>query len=73
MYGSITPFLGVYVYLSYNTRTAVLSITEGQLQIFQRFSKSKLVLNTVKSRSVGLNYDGNGSTVGEHADTMSPW
>jgi hypothetical protein len=42
--------------------TAILIITEGQFQVFQRFSSSKLVLKTVESCFVALNYYGNGST-----------
>ncbi len=36
----------------------------GQFQVFQRFSSSKLVLKTVESCFVALNYYGNGSTTG---------
>jgi hypothetical protein len=36
--------------------TAILILIEGQLQVFQRFSSSKLVLKTVKSCFVALNY-----------------
>jgi hypothetical protein len=43
--------------------TAILIIIEGQLQVFQRFSSSKLVLKTVESCFMALNYCGNGSTV----------
>jgi hypothetical protein len=41
--------------------TAISTIFEGRFQVFQRFSRSKLVLKTVKSRFVALNYYGNGS------------
>ncbi len=41
--------------------TAILIIIEGQFQTFQRYSSSKLVLKTVKSCFVALNYCGNGS------------
>ncbi len=41
--------------------TAILTIFEGRFPIFQRFSSSKLVLKTVKSRFVALNYYENGS------------
>ncbi len=44
------------------TRTAIPIIIEGQFQVFQRFSSSKLVLQTVESCFVTLNYSGNGST-----------
>ncbi len=43
--------------------TAILIIIEGQFQIFQRFSSSKLVLRTVESCFVALNYYGNGSRI----------
>jgi hypothetical protein len=41
--------------------TAILIIIEGQLQVFQRFSSSKLVLKAVESCFVALNYYENGS------------
>jgi hypothetical protein len=41
--------------------TAIPIIIEGQLQDFQRFSSSKLVLQTVESCFVALNYYENGS------------
>jgi hypothetical protein len=41
-------------------------IIEGQFQNFQRFSSSKLVLITVESCFVALNYYGNGSTYKSH-------
>ncbi len=51
-------------------RTGVLSqhychshIIEGQFQVFQRFSSSTLVLKTVESCFVALNYYENGSMV----------
>ncbi len=44
------------------TYTAILMIFEGQFQVFQRFSSSKLVLKTVESCFAGLNYYENGST-----------
>jgi hypothetical protein len=37
-------------------------IIEGQFQVFQRFSSSKLVLKTVESCFSALNYYENGST-----------
>jgi hypothetical protein len=40
---------------------AIPIIIEGQLQVFQQFSSSKLVLKTVESCYVALNYFGNGS------------
>ncbi len=36
--------------------TAILIITDGQLHAFQRFSSSELVLKTVESCFVALNY-----------------
>ncbi len=41
--------------------TAIPIIIEGQFQGFQRFSSSKLVLQTVESCFAALNYSGNGS------------
>jgi hypothetical protein len=41
--------------------TAILIIIEGQFQVFQRFSSSKLVLRTVDSRFTALNHYENGS------------
>jgi hypothetical protein len=41
--------------------TAILMIIEGQLQAFQRFSISELVLKTVESCFASLNYYENGS------------
>jgi hypothetical protein len=41
--------------------TAIPIIIEGRFQVFQRFSSSKLVLKTVESCFVALNYYGNGS------------
>ncbi len=41
--------------------TAILIIIEGQFQIFQRLSSSKLVLKTVESCFTVLNYYENGS------------
>jgi hypothetical protein len=41
--------------------TAILMIIEGQFQVIQRLSSSKLVLKTVDSRFVALNYYENGS------------
>jgi hypothetical protein len=42
--------------------TAILIIIEGQLQVFQRFSSSKLVLKTGEGCFMALNHYGNGST-----------
>jgi hypothetical protein len=44
------------------THTAILRIIEGQFQASQRFSSSKLVLETVESCFTALNYYENGST-----------
>ncbi len=41
--------------------SAILIIIERQLQDFQRFSSSKLVLKTIESRFAALNYYENGS------------
>ncbi len=38
------------------TNSAVLIITEGQFQVFQRFSSGKLVLEIVESRFAALNW-----------------
>jgi hypothetical protein len=58
----------VYIYTSYQCMyncnkksTAIPIIIEGQFQVFQRFSSSKLVLKTVESCFAALNYYGNGS------------
>jgi hypothetical protein len=51
----------MFVYRSVNYCTAILIIIEGQLQVFQRFSSSKLVLKTVESCFMALNHYGNGS------------
>jgi hypothetical protein len=40
-------------------RTAILTIIEGQFQVFQRFSSSKLILQTVESCFGALNYHEN--------------
>jgi hypothetical protein len=41
--------------------TAILIIIEGQFQLFQRLSSSKLVLRTVDNRFEALNHYENGS------------
>jgi len=41
---------------------ALLIIFEGQMQVFQRFCSSKLVLKTIGSHYAALNYYENGST-----------
>ncbi len=48
--------------LEQQTSTDIPIIIEGQFQVLQRFSSSKLVLKTVESCFVALNYYGNGST-----------
>jgi hypothetical protein len=45
--------------------TAILIIIEGQFQVFQRISSSKVVLRTVESRYEALNYYENSSTCDE--------
>jgi hypothetical protein len=42
--------------------TAILIISEGQFQVLQRFSSSKLVLKTVETCFTTFNYYENGST-----------
>jgi hypothetical protein len=54
---------------SYNT--AIPIIIEGQFQVFQRFSSSKLVLEAVESCFVALNYYGNQSTVQTNPNTLT--
>ncbi len=49
-------------YIHMITHTAMPIIIEGRFQVFQQFSSSKLVLKTVESCFVALNYYGNGST-----------
>ncbi len=49
--------------LSRIVRTAIPIIIEGQFQVFQRFSSSKLVLKPVESCFAALDYYGNGSNV----------
>jgi hypothetical protein len=46
---------------SWTSVAAILTIIEGQFQVFQRFSGSKLALRTVESRHEALNYYENGS------------
>jgi hypothetical protein len=48
--------------ISGSSSTSILIIFEGQLQAIQRLSSSKLVLKTVESCFVALNYYENGST-----------
>ena len=43
--------------------TAILIMIEGQFQVFQRFSSSKLLLTTVKRHFVTLTYYENGSII----------
>jgi hypothetical protein len=43
------------------SRTAILTITVGQFQVFQRYSSSKMVQRTVESRFEALKYYENGS------------
>ncbi len=52
----------VYVYEDLHRKSTALPIIfEGQFQVFQRFSSSKLVRKAVESCFVALNYYGNGS------------
>jgi hypothetical protein len=51
----------ICIYVCMYVCTAIPIIIEGQFQVFQRFSKSKLVLKAVESCFVALNYYGNGS------------
>jgi hypothetical protein len=53
------------------THTAIPIIIEGRFQAFQRFSSSKLVLKTVESCFMALNYYGNGSTFTYLVDTCT--
>jgi hypothetical protein len=59
-----------HVYI-YECHTAILIIIEGQFQVFQRFSSSKLVLKTVGSRCMALNYYGNVSIIVTRAHARS--
>ncbi len=58
----VVPFSCVH-YTHSLCHTAIPIIIEGQFQVFQRFSSSKLVLKTVESCFVAHNYYGNGSRV----------
>jgi hypothetical protein len=52
----------MYIYISIVAHpTALLTKIEGENQVFQRFSSSKLVLKTVESRFAALDYYENGS------------
>ncbi len=78
--GSVTVFNGSYypfttrepskavkltIHYYASGSTAIPIIIEGSFQVFQRFSSSKLVLKTVESCFVALNYYGNGSSIFE--------
>ncbi len=52
--------------------TAILIIIDVQFQVFQRFSRSKLVLKTVESCFVALNYYENGSIHPTEASPPNP-
>ncbi len=49
--------------------TAIPIIIEGRFQVFQRFSRSKLVLKAVESCFVAHNYYGNGITAHVHHES----
>jgi hypothetical protein len=53
-------------YIEHVNATAILIIIEGLLQVFQRFSSSKLVLKTVERCFVSLKYYENGSSRAPH-------
>ncbi len=59
---SNTEIMCIYVFwfAGWSSVTAILIIIEGQVQVFQRFSSSKLVLKAVGSRFEALNYYENG-------------
>jgi hypothetical protein len=65
MYMHVCMWYCVYVWMCscvYTcTNTAIPIIIEGRFQVIQRFFSSKLVLKTVESCFVALNYYGNGS------------
>ena len=52
-------------------RTATLIIIEGHLKVFQQFSSSKLVLKTIESCFVALNYYENVSIM--HVEASGAW
>ncbi len=52
--------------------TAILIIIEGPFKVFQRFFSRKLVLRTVESCLVALNYYENGSMVAQGLTTAIP-
>ncbi len=51
--------------------TAILIIIEGQFQVSQRFSSSNLVLKTVESCFMALNYYENGSSTNHNVHTWT--
>jgi hypothetical protein len=55
----------------YLRATAILIIIEGQFQAFQRFSGSKLLLQTVGSHFAAFNYYENGSMHALHIQQPS--
>ena len=73
VYYTLTIYIYIYIYIYkyvcwvkskvaiINVHTAILIIIESQFQVFQRFSSGKLVLKTVESCFVALNYHENGS------------
>jgi hypothetical protein len=54
--------VGRDTYFAVCRNTAIPIIIEGRFQVFQKISSSKMVLKTVESCFVALNYYGNGST-----------
>jgi hypothetical protein len=62
LFSSIKKLLKKIVH-SWKSAAAPLIIIEGQFQVIQRFSSSKLALETVESGFAALNYYENGSSV----------
>ena len=48
--------MSIHILRSSGWHTATLIVVEGQFQVFQRLSSSVLVLKTVESRFMALNY-----------------
>ncbi len=68
--GGIHTQISYWLWARSDWPTAILIITEGQFQVFQRFYNSKLVLKTVKSHFVALNYYENGRV---HIEKVRSW
>jgi hypothetical protein len=62
IYMYIHVFTCIHILLSEGATAAILTIIEGLLQVFKRFSSSKLVLTAVEGCFVALNYYENGSS-----------